>query len=224
MAIKEGDFVKISYTAKLEDGTVIDSTDENVAKEHGVYEEHARYGDIVIVVGEGHVVKGLEEDIVGKEVGYKGVVEVPPEKAFGEYDPEKKEMITLKKFKEKPMPGDRVRVGDRVGVVEKVVGRRAIVDFNHPLAGKKIIFEYEIKEKIDDPAEKIKALLLIHTGRELEAKIEDGKAVIEVPREAAFNQFFILGKLAVVNEIFEHVPEVKEVEFVERFVKEEKEE
>ncbi len=224
MTIKEGDFVKISYTAKLEDGTVIDSTDENVAKEAGVYEEHARYGDIVIVVGEGHVLKGLEEDIVGKEVGYKGTVEVPPEKAFGEYDPNKKEMVTLKKFKEKPKPGDRVRVGDRVGIVEKVVGRRAIIDFNHPLAGKKIIFEYEIKEKIEDPVEKIKALFLIHTGRELETKVEDGKAVVEVPKDVAFNQFFLLGKITTVNKIFEHLPEIKEVVLVERYVREESKE
>ncbi len=219
--IKKGDFVKISYTAKLEDGTVIDSTDENIAKEHGVYEEHARYGDVIIVVGEGHVLKGLDEALEGKEVGFRGSIEIPPEKAFGKYDPENKEVITLTKFKEKPSVGERVRVGNKVGIVEKIVGRRAIIDFNHPLAGKKVIFDYEIKEKIDDPVEKVKSLFLIHTGRELDVKIHDGKTIVNVPKDVSINQYFIIGKLAVVESIFKHLPDIREVEFVERFLRDE---
>ncbi len=225
--IKKGDFIRISYIAKLEDGTVIDSTDESVAREHGVYEEGARYGDIVVVVGEGHVLRGLDEDLEGKEVGYRGSVEVPPEKAFGEYDENNKEVISITKFNEKPMPGQRVKVGEKTGIVEKVIGRRAVVDFNHPLAGKKIIFDYEIKEMIEDPKEKIKYLFLIYTGRELVPKIRAGKVTVEVPRDASFNQFFLLGKYTVVDQIFKHMDDVKEVVFTEKFVRsgeEEKEE
>ncbi|MBE8538753.1 FKBP-type peptidyl-prolyl cis-trans isomerase [Geoglobus acetivorans] len=221
--IKKGDFVRVSYTAKLEDGTVIDSTDESVAKEHGVYEEGARYGSIVVVVGEGHVLRGLDEDLEGKEAGYKGSVEVPPEKAFGEYNPDNKEVISITKFKERPVPGQRVQVGEKVGTVEKVIGRRAIVDFNHPLAGKKIIFEYEIEEIIEKPEEKIKYLFLIYTGRELEPKIEDGKVIVEVPKDASFNQYFLLGKYTVVDQIFKHIEGVKEVVFMEVFEKPEEE-
>ncbi len=217
--IRKGDFVRISYTAKLEDGTVIDSTDESVAREHGVYEEGARYGDIVVVVGEGHVLKGLDEDLEGKEVGYRGSVEVPPEKAFGEYDEDNKEVISITKFSEKPMPGQRVKVGEKTGIVEKVIGRRAVVDFNHPLAGKKIIFDYEIKEMVEDPKEKIKYLFLIYTGRELVPKIRAGKVTVEVPKDASFNQFFLLGKYTVVDQIFKHMDDVKEVVFTEKFVR-----
>lgn len=215
--IKKGDFVKISYTARLEDGTVIDSTDEEVAKEHGVYEEGARYGDIVVVVGDGHVLKGLDEDLEGKEVGYKGRVEVPPEKAFGEYDPEKKEIISIAKFKEKPSVGQRIRVGERTGVVEKVIGRRAIVDFNHPLAGKKIIFDYEIKEIVEKPEDKIRHLFLIYTGKEMSPTIEDGKVVVEIPKDVSLNQYFLLGKFTVVDQIFKHLQEINEVVFTEKF-------
>jgi len=215
--IKKGDFVKISYTARLEDGTVIDSTDEEVAKEHGVYEEGARYGDIVVVVGDGHVLKGLDEDLEGKEVGFKGKVEVPPEKAFGEYDPEKKEVISITKFKEKPSVGQKIRVGERTGVVEKVIGRRAVVDFNHPLAGKKIIFDYEIKEIVEKPEDKIRYLFLIYTGKEISPVIEDGKVVVEVPKDVSLNQYFLLGKFTVVDQIFKHIQEINEVIFTEKF-------
>ncbi|RLI83203.1 peptidylprolyl isomerase [Archaeoglobales archaeon] len=214
--INKGEFVKISYTAKLEDGTIIDSTDEEVAKEAGL-SDRARYGDIVIVVGERHVIEGLDDALEGKEVGFKGTIEVEPEKAFGKYDPENKDVITLTKLKEKPVPGQRIQVGDRYGTVERIIGRRAVIDFNHPYAGKKIVFDVEIKEKIEEPVEKIKALFLLHTAKEVEAKIEDGKVIVEVPRGASFDQFFILGKFRALDGIFKHFDDIKEVEFVERY-------
>ncbi len=220
MPISKGDIVRISYTAKLEDGTVIDTTDENVAKEYGIYTEDYRYGDVYVIVGEGNVVKGFDEDLEGKEVGYKGKVVVPPEKGFGEYDPNKVDTISIARLKEKPKEGDRVRVGDRVGIVKRVIGRRAIVDFNHPLAGKTLIFEYEIKEKVDDLAGKIKAIFMIYTGREVNVKVEDKKAIVEVPRDFHFMPYAPLAKVSALARIFKYL-DVDEVEIVERHKKEE---
>ncbi len=218
--ITKGDFVRISYTAKLEDGTVIDTTSEEVAKEYGIYSENARYGDIYLIVGEGHVVKGLEEDIEGKEVGYKGVVTVPPEKAFGEYDPENKDTFSITRFAEKPEVGQRVRIGNRVGTVERIVGRRVIVDFNHPLAGKSITFEYEIKEKLEKPEDKLKALFVIHTGVDVkDAKVDGKKAVVEVPTDAYLNQIFLIGRYRVAKDAFKYL-DIDELEIVERFMRE----
>ncbi len=220
MPIAKGDIVRISYTAKLEDGTVIDTTDEKIAKEFGIYSEDYRYGDVYVIVGEGNVVKGFDEDLEGKEVGYKGKVVVPPEKGFGEYDPEKVDTISIARLKEKPKEGDRVRVGDRVGIVKRVIGRRAIVDFNHPLAGKTLIFEYEIKEKVEDLAGKIKAIFMIYTGREVDVKVDGKKAIVEVPRDFHFMPYAPLAKVSALARIFKYL-DVEEVEIVERHRKEE---
>ena len=220
MPISKGDIVRISYTAKLEDGTIIDTTDEKVAKEHGIYSEDYRYGDVYVIVGEGNVVKGFDDDLEGKEVGYKGEDVVPPEKGFGEYDPEKVDTISIARLKEKPREGDRIKVGDRVGVVKRVIGRRAIVDFNHPLAGKTLIFEYEIKEKIEDLAGKIKAIFMIYTGREVDVKIDGKKAIVEVPRDFHFMPYAPLAKVSALARIFKYL-DVEEVEIVERHRKEE---
>ncbi|WP_456328975.1 FKBP-type peptidyl-prolyl cis-trans isomerase [Archaeoglobus sp.] len=218
--ISDGDFIRLSYTAKLEDGTIVDTTDEEVAKEHGIYNENARYGDIYAVIGKGHILPGLEEDIKGKEVGYKGTVEIPPEKAFGEYNPELKDTFSINRFKERPEIGQRVRIGDRIGTVERIVGRRVIVDFNHPLAGKKIVFEYEIKEKLEKPEDKIKALFVIHTGIDVkDVKIEGEKAIVEVSSDVYLNQLFLIGRYRAVKEIFE-ATDIKEIEIVERFERE----
>lgn len=217
--ISNGDFVKISYTAKLETGEVIDTTSEEVAKRSGIFNENTKYGDIYAVVGEGHVLKGLDEDLVGKEVGYKGEVKIPPAKAFGEYDPSKKDSISITKFREKPEVGQRVRIGEKFGTVERIIGRRVIVDFNHPLAGKNIIFEYEIKEKLERLEEKLKALFMIHTGIELKNLSVDGeKAIVEVPNEAYLNQLFLIGRYRVVRDAF-RLLNLKEIQIVEKFEK-----
>lgn len=217
--ISNGDFIRLSYTAKLETGEVIDTTSAEVAKESGIFNENTRYGDIYAVVGEGHVLKGLDEDLVGKEVGYKGEVKIPPAKAFGEYDPNKKDTFSITKFREKPEVGQRVRIGDKIGTVERIVGRRVVVDFNHPLAGKNVIFQYEIKEKLEKPEDKLKALFIIHTGVELKNLTVDGeKALVEVPNEAYLNQIFLLGRYRVVRDAF-RLLNLKEIQLVEKFEK-----
>lgn len=217
--ISNGDFIRLSYTAKLETGEVIDTTSAEVAKESGIFNENTRYGDIYAVVGEGHVLRGLDEDLVGKEVGYKGNVKIPPAKAFGEYDPNKKDTFSITKFREKPEVGQRVRIGDKIGTVERIVGRRVIVDFNHPLAGKNVVFEYEIKEKLEKLEDKLKALFIIHTGVELKNLSVDGeKAIVEVPNEAYLNQLFLLGRYRVVRDAF-RLLNLKEIQIVEKFEK-----
>ncbi|RLI72977.1 peptidylprolyl isomerase [Archaeoglobales archaeon] len=217
--VSKEDFIRVGYTAKLEDGTVIDSTDEEVAKEYDIYNENARYGDIYVIVGEKHVVKGLDEAFEGKEVGYKGEVTVPPDKGFGEYDPDNKEIVSITRFKEKPQIGQRVKIGEKVGTIERIIGRKAIIDYNHPLAGKNIIFEFEIKEKIEDDVGKVKALFVIHTGKDVEVKIEDNKVIVDVPRDAYFSQLFLIGKYRAVTDIFKYL-DVEEVLLVEKFEKE----
>ncbi|MEM2190991.1 MAG: peptidylprolyl isomerase [Archaeoglobaceae archaeon] len=222
--ISNGDFIRLSYTAKLETGEVIDTTSAEVAKESGIFNENTRYGDIYAVVGEGHVLKGLDEDLVGKEVGYRGEVKIPPAKAFGEYDPNKKDSFSITKFKEKPEVGQRVRIGDKIGTVERIVGRRVVVDFNHPLAGKNLIFQYEVKEKLEKLEDKLKALFVIHTGLEVKnLAVEGEKATVEVPNEAYLNQLFLLGRYRVVRDAF-RLLNLKEIQIVEKFEKKAEEE
>ena len=97
MTIQKGDFIRVSYTGKNED-RVYDTTDEEVAKANEIYNEKGKYGGDVIIVGAGHTVAGLDEDLVGKDVGYSGSVTIPPEKAFGARNPELIETVPITKF------------------------------------------------------------------------------------------------------------------------------
>ncbi|MDD3406826.1 MAG: FKBP-type peptidyl-prolyl cis-trans isomerase, partial [Methanomicrobium sp.] len=99
MAIKEGDFVKLNYTGSA-DGSIFDTTYEDVAKENGTYSEGKKYEPIVIRVGGNHVIPGLDEVLAGKETGEEHEVTIQPEKAYGERDNTLVKSIPVKEFTE----------------------------------------------------------------------------------------------------------------------------
>jgi FKBP-type peptidyl-prolyl cis-trans isomerase SlyD len=223
MVVQKGDFIKLSYTGKLENGTVFDTTDANVAKEYGIYNEQASYGPETVVVGKGFVVQGLDEELIGKDVGYHGTVTIPPEKGFGLRRIDQIETIPVKKFKEPIRPGVRVNIGGRTGTVESVAGGRARVNFNSPLAGETLTYDYTIDSQIENRDEKVAAILRMYTGKDIEHKIEDGKVIIEVPKDFAFNQRWIMAKGVIASQLME-LDDITEVIFQESYKKEEKKE
>ncbi|HUI39711.1 MAG TPA: peptidylprolyl isomerase [Methanothrix sp.] len=215
MTVKNGDFIRIDFTESV-DGKVIAATNKDVAAEKGIYDEEAQYGPQLVIVGAGQVIKGLEEDLVGKEIGYAGIIEIPPEKALGKRDPAKVESFPVNRFKEeKPVPGMRVGVENKVGVVTRVIGRKASVDFNHPLADKTIVYDYKILEAIEDRQEKLKAMIKTFARMDLEAEIKDDVAVITVLWEMSYYKEWLMIRRGLADMILQHLG-LKEVDFVEK--------
>ena len=218
MAIQKGDFIKLSYTGKLQNGVIFDTTDANVARENGVYNEKVNYGPETIVVGKGYVVAGLDEDLIGKDVGEKGHVEIPPEKGFGMRRLDLIETIPAKKFKEKVKPGMRVQVQGRTGVVESTAGGRVRINFNPMLAGETLIYDYTVDELIEGTDKKVDAILKMYSSQELGHKTEGDKVIVEVPKELGYNQRWLIAKGVAANEIMEQ-DDIKEVVFQETYAK-----
>ncbi len=217
MVVQKGDFIKLSYTGKLENGTVFDTTDANVAKEFGLYNEQASYGPETVVVGKGYVVMGLDEDFIGKDVGYKGSVTVPPEKGFGMKRIDQYETVPVKKFKEPIRPGMRINAGGKSGVVESIAGGRAKINFNAPFAGETLVYDYTIESIIEGKEEKVSAIVKMYAGKELEQKVDGSKVTIEVPMEYAFNQRWTMAKSMIASQLYE--TGVDEVVFQETYKK-----
>jgi FKBP-type peptidyl-prolyl cis-trans isomerase 2 len=215
MTVKNGDFIRIDYTESV-DGQVIAATDKDVATEKGIFDEETQYGPHLIVIGAGQLVKGFEEDLIGKEVGYSGKVEIPPEGAFGLRDPKKVEIIPITRFKDKkPVPGMRVGVENKVGTVTRIIGRKVSVDFNHPLVDKTIVYEYKINEFIEDLQEKLKALIKTFARMDLEAEIKDDVAIITVPWELSYYKEWLMIRRGLADMIIHHLG-LKEVDYVEK--------
>ena len=217
MTIQKGDFIRVSYTGKNED-RVFDTTDEEIAKANEIYNEKGKYGGDVIIVGAGHTVAGLDEDLVGKDMGYSGSVTMPPEKAFGIRNPELIETVPITKFEQRPQVGMPVLVDGRQGIVIRAIGRMATVDFNRFLAGQTVTYDYEIKEKIEDNESKVKGLLGLYIGKEFWVEIKDSTATVEIPPEITFNQRWLMSKRQIANELIENT-DIIEVVYLERYKK-----
>ena len=217
MAIQKGDFIKLNYTGRFEDGRVFDTTDEELAKNEEIFNPRGLYGGDVVIVGAGHTIEGLDEDLEGKEVGYKGTVVISPEKAFGSSNPKLVETISITKLKDRNVhPGLAVEVDGRKGIISRVIGRRVTVDFNSPLAGKNVVYEYSIEKVLETDVEKIQGLLALYTGfRDLEIETADGVAKIYIPTSLTYNQRWLMAKNRVASEVFEYAS-FKEVQFIEK--------
>lgn len=178
MPIKKNDFIEVEYTGKLkEDGAVFDTTDEKKAKENHLYREDAQYGPVIICAGEKHVLKGLDDFIVGKEPG-KYTVDVKAEDAFGKKSAKLVQLVPARKFKEhdiKPVPGLSVSVDGTIGFVKTVSGGRILVDFNHPLSGKDLVYEIEIKRVVTDKKEQVQSILSLVLSTKKEDAVIDLK-------------------------------------------------
>ncbi len=216
MSIEKGDFIKVSYTGKTDEGRVFDTTEEEVAKANGIYNEKGKYGGDVVIVGAKHAVAGLDEDFIGKDVGYNGSVTIPPDKAFGIRNPELIESVPITKFKERPQIGMPVEIDGRAGFVIRVIGRMTQVDFNRYLAGQTVTYDYEIKEKIDDIESKVKGLLGLYIGKELPVQVIDGTVNVEIEPELTFNQRWLMSKMQIAREVINNI-DVKEIAYIERY-------
>lgn len=226
MVLKQGDFVKINYTGKIkESGKVFDTTSESVAKESGIYDAKVQFKAVPIVIGARHVILGLDEALVGMEVGEKKVVEIPPEKAYGMRDPKLVKVVPLKDFKAQkmtPYPGMRIEADGRVGKVQSVGAGRVLVDFNYELAGRALEYEVNVEEKINKLEEKIRLLLELHfpyaNANDHEIRLENKRAIITLADVAKVKNEAVLGKHLVSRDIFKFL-DIGEVEFREVFKK-----
>ena len=171
--LQDGAFIKIAYTARtVEDDQLVDTTDEAVAEEEGVADQ-GEFAPRTIVLGEGHLFPAVEDDIRGTEVGDEGSVAVTAEEAFGAYDEEEVRTVSADKIDEDDRyPGARIQIDGQQGVLETIIGGRARVDFNHPLAGEDIEYEYEVLETVEGDLEQARGLLNMFLDLDLEMWVE----------------------------------------------------
>jgi len=134
--IKEGSKVKAHYTGKLEDDSVFDTSLMDGRE------------PLEFVVGEGQLIKGFEDGIIGMDIGEKKTIQIEPESGYGEYKEEMVMIVPRTNAPEGVQEGQTLQanMGDEIVsfMVREVNETDITVDANHPLAGKKLIFDVEI--------------------------------------------------------------------------------
>lgn len=188
-AIQKNDFIELDFTG-YSNNEPFDTTDKEIAKKLNL---EVDVKPMVVSVGNEMLLKGLDEDIIGKELNMPYKIKLSPENAFGKRNPSLIRVIPIKIFLEKeinPYPGLTLQMDNNIVKILSVSGGRVNVDFNNPLAGKEVLYEYKILRKIDDNTEKINSLLDFFFKQRFEFEIKDNKVIFKDEKIAPVIQVF----------------------------------
>lgn len=180
MTMENGDLVLVDYIGRTDNGEIFDLTDEETAKEEGMYQEDVDYSPVAVLIGENYVIPGFEDEVKELEVGDEKEFSVKPEEGYGERDPEQIETYPEKEFERQDVRasvGDEIMIGRRRGRIISKGSGRVRVDFNHPLAGKKLDYWVKVVEKVEDDEEKARKIFDHRLGHG-EIEFDDGKVTI----------------------------------------------
>jgi len=225
--IHKSDFIIVDYTGKVkETGEVFDTTSEENAKENKLYKEGDIYEPRLVVTGEGWVLKALDEALLTFKLNKNETVEIPPENAFGNRDPEKVKLVPIRRLAARgitPRLGAQIEYDKRLATVRTLGSGRVTLDFNPPLAGKTLVYSVTIQKQLKTTEEKISAL--IHRripAVEVEKfvfKVGKADVTVDMPDEAFYIEGIQLAKRGIAIDIKRFLPELKTIQFVEYFAK-----
>ena len=224
MTLERGSLILVDYTAKVKDSNeIFETTREEEAKKSELFDPTHKYEPRLISIGEGWVLKGLDEALAASNIGDKINVEITPDKGFGERDPNKVRMVAQRKLGEK---ADEVRVGDvieidhRTGIVRYVGSGRVQIDFNHRFAGRTLTYDVDVVKKVESDDDKIRSLIkrrLPLDDEKIKINLKGFTLEIDLPEETLLAEGLQIIKRAVANDVFKFVPSLKDIKFIESF-------
>ena len=222
MPLKDGEIITLDYEGRT-DGILFDTTLEKVAKKEDAVVENRKYSPITVVVGEGRLVPGLENNLKQAKIGETTEITIAPEEAYGIRDTKLIETMSVAKFRRvcpdaKGYVGEEITMDGRPGTLANVYGSRVRVDFNPPLAGKELVFKYTVKSVVKKPVDVIRSLFTMEypADEDFEVKVEKGVAQIKLPERTKFDVNWFQAKYRVVAAIRKHT-KVTDIEFLEHY-------
>jgi peptidylprolyl isomerase len=225
MTFDKGSLILLDYTARIKDnGEIFETTIEEDAKKSNLYDPTRTYEPRLISVGEGWVLKGLDEALTSTDVGQKLSIEISPDKGFGERDTNKVRMIPQRKLGEKANEikvGDVVELDDRTGIIRYIGSGRVQIDYNHRLASRVLVYDVNVVKKIESNDDKIKYLLKRRLPLDDEkAKFEynDDTVVIELSEDISLLDGLQIIKKAVTADIFKFIDGLNKITFQEVYL------
>jgi peptidylprolyl isomerase len=224
MTLEKGSLILLDYTAKIKDtNEIFETTRENDVKNSEDFDPSRKYEPRLLGVGEGWVLKGLDDALLDANMDEPLNIEIPPDKAFGERDPSKVRMIPLRKLGEKANEvgvGDVIELDERMGIVRFIGSGRVQVDFNHKYAGRTLIYDATIVKKIETDDEKIVSLIrrrLPIDSADIQFEKKDFELEISVPEKIFLLDGLQIIKRGIVGDISKFVPGFQSIVFIEKY-------
>jgi peptidylprolyl isomerase len=226
MTLEKADFILIDYTAKVkETNEVFDTTIEETAKKEHLQKEGEIYEPKLVVIGEGWVLKALDESLTTMKLNKAQSVGIPPDQAFGPRDPEKIKRVSLKQLLAKdihnPAIGMRINYNGKMATIRSIGAGRVLLDFNPPLAGKTLIYNVTVNKKIEAAEEKIAALIHrripVVEAEKFKLTIKEKTLTIDMPEETFYVEGVQIAKRGIAMDLQKLLPQFTEINFVETF-------
>jgi len=215
--IKAGDLLFFNFIKRF-GGKAVETNIEQLARDYGIYYDGYTYEPAAFIMRSELGSGSLYTEFIGKKVGAKGTVILPPEEAYGLRSKEK-----VCSMDRKELPKD-IKVGSFIsdaehgtGLVINKIGKRFIVDFNDLLAGKDIEYEYEILKRITDPTEKFYELLQHLNPMSHGASFENGKGIICMSMPLADMDKWTVKKIVLVVDMLKNFPFLEILETREKY-------
>ncbi len=217
-----GDIVKLTYNLWIVDQdkeTLFDTTDENVAKENGIYDPEKKYGPEANIIGKKMLFDAIEKQIMNAEVGKEYDIILEPKDAYGERKPSLVKVYSfreLEKNKIIPEIGKYVNINGQKGKILNITPGRVLVDFNHPLAGKKVHYRLTVKEVVEGLENKILAIIDMAYGKDTnDFKVKEMEDHIEIKlaESCKYRNEWFTSKYYIVGTIRDYTQ--KDIHFIE---------
>jgi FKBP-type peptidyl-prolyl cis-trans isomerase SlyD len=176
--VKKNDFIEIEFTGKA-NNEIFDTTNSSEAKSLGIETE---VKPAIIAIGSEMLLKGFDEELAGKEIEKKYSVHLTPDKAFGLRNSNLVKTIPIRVFHEKnmnPTKGMVFQFDNNLAKILSVSGGRVIADFNNPLAGKEVDYDFKILRIVNDNEEKINAIQDFFFRQRFDFEIKDNKVIFK---------------------------------------------
>ena len=136
--VETGKQVKLNYTGKFEDGTVFDTSLQEGRE------------PLRTILGQGNLIPGFEKGLLGMTEGESKTINIEPVEGYGEYLDGLVTTVPTTQVPETVKVGDVLQSQGERGVmnvtVTEITDQGVQLDANHPLAGKKLVFDVEVVE------------------------------------------------------------------------------
>ena len=222
--MEKGDIISVDYEIwvmddeKSEGKFLLDTTKEELAKSEELHDEKKDYGPEDFIIGKERPFKFVDDSFQTAEIGKEVELEIPPKDAYGEREMSKiqfrrKDELEILEEEKVLLRGARVQLKKPVeglegeGVIRVNTGRRVNVDFNHPLAGRSILYKYTVVKKYEELGEILKTLFANFSSKIGDVDFstsEDGETLrIALPDICKVDNTWMLAKLFIVNALRE---------------------
>jgi len=220
--MEDGAIIHVDYDLfSGETGDLIETTREEIAKEHEMHQEGRSYTPMVCIVGTGNLIAGFEAALKDAKVGKEVEVEIAPADAYGEKDASLVETISIDKLRRAVQDpnslylGAPVNINGRQGYLSYLAAGRARIDYNHPMAGKTLKYVFTVIKEVKGKEDKVLGLLESNSGHSgFEVSFMGDDLSIILPQAMLFDTNAAMLKFRLVTMIRDAV-ECGKVSFVE---------